>query len=116
MTAVAMTTAQAEDAALQLEHDLSEIVLHVSGMHEREAFTLSKAIVRGLRQRYGGVRLYIPTPDKAERDAAVLRDFNGRNMAEVMQKHGIKRSTFYNIISKTGNRHGIGKCAPSAPK
>ena len=117
-TSPQITPAQTDDAVLQLEHDMVEIVRGALNIHERQAFEIAKAIVKGLRSRYGGLRLgqrglYIPAPSKAERNEAIRRDFDGTNAEDVMKRHGIKRSTFYAVI---GKRNGIGVCSASAPK
>lgn len=100
-----ISPAQADDAALQLEHDMVEIVRSELGMHEREAFDIAKAIVRGLRKRYGGLRvggrgaaIYIPAPSKRERNDAIRREFDGTNLKDVMTRHGINRAQIYRII------------------
>jgi len=87
-----------EDAAVQLEHDITNIVREETGMHEGIASMFSQALVRGLRRRLGGQELYIPAPDRTERDAAIRRDYNGRNMEELMRRHEIGRTRFYEII------------------
>lgn len=106
--------AQTEDAVLQLEHDMVEIVRAELGMHEREAFEVAKALVRGLRKRFGGLRIgsrgcaiYIPAPSKAERNAAICLEFDGTNLKELMQKHGIKRTQIYRVVgARVGGKGG----------
>ena len=93
-----MTVGQVEDAAVQLEHDFVAIVREEIGMHEGMASVFSLALVRGLRRRLGGQHLYIPTPDRTERDASIRREYTGRNMDELMRRHGIGRTRFYEII------------------
>lgn len=117
-----ITRAQAEDAALHLEHEMVEIVRAELNMHEREAFEVAKAIVRGLRKRYGGVRvgargaaIYIPAPSKQERNDAIRREFDGTNLAQVMAKHGIKRSNVYRILSMSGGGPRIGMSSAKSP-
>ncbi|WP_287915798.1 Mor transcription activator family protein [Comamonas sp.] len=92
-----------------------EIVRAELGMHERDAFEVAKALVRGLRKRYGGMRIgsrgcaiYIPAPSKTERNAAICREFDGTNVKELMQRHGIKRTQIYRIV---GARVGGGGSA-----
>lgn len=115
-----ITRAQADDAALQLEHDMVDIVRAELGMHERQAFDIAKAIVRGLRKRYGGLRIgrrgaaiYIPAPSKEERNEAICREYDGTNLAEVMTRHGIKKTQIYRIL---GNRPGAARIGISGPK
>jgi len=109
-----ITPAQTEDAVLQLEHDMVEIVRTELGMHEREAFEVARALVRGLRKRFGGLRIgsrgcaiYIPAPSKAERNAAIRLEFDGTNLKELMQRHGIRRTQIYRIVgARVGGKGG----------
>ena len=91
--------AQADDAAVQLEHDFIAIVREEIGMHEALAAIVAQALVRGLRRRNGGQSIWIPAPDKSQRDAAIRREFMGaRNLKEIMAKYGISRSRVYQIV------------------
>lgn len=92
------TTAQTEDAAIQLEHDFAEIIRQRIGLNETLATIHAQEIVLGLRERHGGRDLWIPSPDKKARYAAILRDFNGVNAKEVMARHGISRAHLYRIL------------------
>lgn len=117
------TPAQSEDAAIQLEHDFVEIIRRRIGLNETLAAIHAQEIVRGLRDLHGGQELWIPAPDKSERNAAIRREFNGQNLGEVMRRHGISRSQLYHIIGgakpKGRGRPGspsIGVSGPAAPK
>lgn len=115
-----ITPAQAEDVALQLEHDLVDIAREELGMHEREAYEIAIALVRGLRKRYGGRRvgtrgLYIPAPSKVARDEAIRRDFNGTNTQEVMREHGISRARLYQILKPKPGSARIGVSSAKSP-
>lgn len=99
------TPAQREDQALQLHREFVDIVRTATGMHEPMVNTMAAAIVAELRQRWGGNRLgrkdiYIPAPDKSERNARIRADFNGTNAADVCRKHGIGRSRLYEIAGE----------------
>lgn len=114
-----VTPVQAEDAVLQLEYDLADILREDQGLHEREAFAMARCLVVGIRKRYGGVQLgrrglYIPAPSKAERDAQICAEFNGRNVSEICKKHGIKRSRLYQIINRTSGKP-VGTPSAAAP-
>ena len=113
-----VTPVQAEDAVLQLEYDLADILREDHGLHEREAFAMARCLVDGIRKRYGGVQLgrrglYIPAPSKAERDAQICQEFNGRNASDVCKKHGIKRTRLYEIVKRGGKP--VGKASAAAP-
>ena len=116
-----MSPSQAEDAATQLEHDLVEIAREEMGMHERQAYEIAVAIVRGMRKRYGGERLgskglYIPAPSKAQRNEAIRRDYNGNNGPEIMRRHGISRSRMFQIVGRKSGTANIGVSGPKVPK
>ena len=120
MSNPAITPAQAEDVALQLEHDLVDIAREELGMHEREAYEIAIALVRGLRKRYGGRRvgargLYIPAPSKVARDEAIRRDFNGTNTQQVMREHGISRARLYQILKPKPGSARIGVSSAKSP-
>lgn len=97
-----LTAGQAEDAAVQLQQDMVAIVREEIGMHESIAALFADALVRGLRRRMGGRELYIPAADRSERNAGIRRDFDGTNMAYVMGKYGVSRTTVYDLCGKTG--------------
>lgn len=90
-----------DDNALLLQNELIDIVREEIGMNEEFATPIAGAIVRGLRKRVGGQRIYVPTAPKDEsRDAAIFRRFNGTNGAELCREYEIGRSRLYQIIAK----------------
>lgn len=109
-----LTLGQSEDAAVQLEHEITIIVREEIGMHEGLAGVIAAAMVRGLRRRLGGQDLYIPAPDRSVRDAAIRRDFTGTNVDELMRKHGLSRTRIYEIVGQRAPRPGIAK-SPDSP-
>ncbi|WP_232290691.1 Mor transcription activator family protein [Polaromonas naphthalenivorans] len=96
----ALTAGQAEDAAVQLQHDFVEIVREEIGMNEALASVFASAVVRGLRRRMGGSDLYIPAPDLSDRDASIRREFDGKNLAHIMAKYNVKRTRVYEICAR----------------
>ncbi|RYE91746.1 MAG: hypothetical protein EOO78_30000 [Oxalobacteraceae bacterium] len=104
MTDTQLSPGLAEDAALQLEHDLTSIVRAQIGMHESMAALFAQALVQGMRREFGGQHLYIPAPGRGERDAAIRSQFNGANLAEVMKRHDVSRSTVYRVSGRRDPR------------
>lgn len=96
----ALTTGQAEDAAVQLQHDMVAIVREEIGMHESIATVFASALVRGLRRTMGGEEIYIPVPDRSERDAAIRREFDGTNLGKIMIKFNVSRSRVYQLCDR----------------
>jgi Mor family transcriptional regulator len=92
--------AQREDDAMLLVSEFTEIVRTEIGMREEFASQIALALVRGLRRVHGARRLYIPSIDKTERDAAIRAKFVGTNAADVMREFGVSRSRLYEIVGK----------------
>lgn len=99
-TPMLLSAGQAEDAAVQLEQDFVGIVREEIGMHEQMATAFAQALVRGLRRKLGGRELYIPSPNRAERDATIRREFNGANLDQLMRRYGLSRTRIYEIVSR----------------
>lgn len=97
----------AEDAAIQLERDFVDIVREEIGMSEGFANLFAQALVRGLRRRLGGQDIYIPAPDRSARDAAIRREFNGRNLDELMRRYGVSRRRIYQIAGEGLDKSAI---------
>lgn len=95
-----MSPGQAEDAAVQLEHDIISIVREEIGMHEQLATVFAQALVRGLRRRLGGSEIYIPASDRSGRDEAIRSSFNGSNVMELSKMFGLSRSRIYEILGR----------------
>jgi Mor family transcriptional regulator len=88
----------AQDAAVDFRNELTRIVRDTLGLPEKIAVPMAEELARGLKKRMGG--LYIPVREiRQTRDAAILRDFNGRNHVEVMRTHNISQRTLYRVIS-----------------
>lgn len=98
-----MTDSSKRDDAVALQYEFTAIVREEIGMNEGFASQIAAAIVRGMRRRFRGERLYIADLDAAERedrDTAIRAEFNGQNRDEVCQKHGISKSRLYEIVGK----------------
>ena len=89
-----------DDAAVSLLYEMTTIVREEIGFNELFAAQIAEALVRGLRRRLGADYLYIPAPDKTERDAAIRARFNGTNREEVCRAFGISKSQLYRIVGK----------------
>ncbi|MBD9395147.1 Mor transcription activator family protein [Acidovorax sp. ACV01] len=96
------SAAQAEDAAVQLERDFLAIVREDIGMNEGLAGMFARVLVDGLRSRMGGQDLYIPSPDRSERDAGIRREFDGtrESLARIQKRTGLSRARIYDIVGQ----------------
>jgi Mor family transcriptional regulator len=97
-----------DDAAVQLQSDLEQIISEWTGMAPPLAAPMAKLIVEGLRDRLGGKRVYVPAPrqrrevleHRAKRDEAMVAMFNGRNVKDVMRAFDVSRRTVYNAVAR----------------
>ena len=82
-----------------LQGELADGLRELLGLKEPIAQEWARGLTDYLRARLGAQEIYIPKPDKAARDRAIYREFDGTNAAAVMQRHGIKsRSRLYQIV------------------
>lgn len=89
--------ALARDLDVSLRADLVRVIRESLGLPETVAVPMADELARGLQQLMGG--LYVPARELREtRDAAVRREFNGRNHDDIMRRHDISRATLYRII------------------
>lgn len=99
------TSAVDQDAVLQMTSDMAEIIVEALSSNEQLRHMLASCIVAGLRRKYGGDQIYMPKTSKSERlarDAALLAEFNGRNLDELCKRHGISIDTGYRILKRKG--------------
>lgn len=80
-----------DDSASWLRRELIAIL-------SEETEALADVLCERIRQRMGGREVYIPAPDKADRDAQIRAMFNGRNLREVMREFGVSRAVVYRAI------------------
>lgn len=97
MSDAPVNTAVARDLEVAFRSDLVRVIRESLGLPETVAVPMADEIARGLQRMMGG--LYVPARELREtRDAAVRREFNGRNHADIMRRHDISRATLYRII------------------
>lgn len=101
MTVETETTPLQQDLQDALRHSLAEQGQAAPDISAEQLRALSTSMARLLARRIGG-RYVAFVEDRAQRDAAVLQAWNGRNRVEVMRQFGISRALFYNILSRHG--------------
>jgi len=92
-----------DDDAVSLRFEITAILREEIGFHEQYAATLAEPIVNGLKKRFSGQEIYIaknPRPDVALRNEEIRREFNGRNLEDMMTKYGLGKTSIYKIVSK----------------
>lgn len=99
MTVETDPTPLQQDMHAALRNSLAEQGQAAPDITPEQLRALSTSMARLLARRIGG-RYVAFVEDRAQRDAAVLQAWNGRNRAEVMQRFGISRALFYNILSR----------------
>ena len=88
-----------QDIAAALREALAEHAGAAVNITAQQLRALSCALARRLSRRIGG-RYVAFVEDRAQRDAAVLAAFDGRNREAVIRKFGISRRLFYSILSR----------------
>ncbi len=75
---------------------------------------MAQSVLRRVVKRLGGQRVYVRTTvrSRAEIERAVVRDFNGANLAEVARKHGVSVRTAYRMLA-VGQPVRGGQCCPT---
>lgn len=92
------------DHQVALANEITTILREEIGYHEQFALPIAQAVVNGLIKRRAGDLLYIPTVRAcsrraiAERNAAIRREFNGRNCKELCAKYKVSRPWLYRIV------------------
>jgi Mor family transcriptional regulator len=87
-------------STIELLFEVTCIVREEIGYNDQFADQIAAAITRGLSRRLGAKHIYIPAPDKRDRDEQIRKEFNGRNHDEIMSKYGIGRTRIYQITNK----------------
>lgn len=77
--------------AIHLRDRLASAAHNAFSIPLRDAKRFAQGFVDGLSRERGGSPLYIGK--RTSTDAEILADFNGRNHAEVCEKHGISKRT-----------------------
>lgn len=97
---------------LDLPAEYPEILADLAGLlHARLtphlpadiAAALALETAEDIRCKFGGGLIYIPKGDRYERharDAAIWREFNGRNHGELARKHGLGVAHVYEILAR----------------
>jgi Mor family transcriptional regulator len=93
-------TARDEDNALLLQGELADGLQACIGLKEPIAEDWARQLTEYLRRRLGAQSVYIPKPSRADRDAAIFREYNGTNAAEVCERHGVGRTRMHEICNQ----------------
>lgn len=89
------------DDAISLRFEIIAILREELGLHERFATTLADPIVDGLKKRFPSQSLFIAKNSRVDirsRNEMIRREFNGKNLREIMNKYNLKKASIYKII------------------
>ncbi len=89
------------DDAISLRFEIISILREELGLHEQYATTLADPIVDGLKKRFPSQSLFIAKnsrDDVRARNEMIKREFNGKNLKEIMNKYNLKKTSIYKII------------------
>lgn len=87
------------DNEFHLHQILTSALVRKFSINEVAAAVLAQEVAHGLREAAGGSEIYIPAPNKADRDDAIRRMFNGRNVEEIRRQYGLSQRQIYRIAN-----------------
>ncbi len=70
-------------------------------------YELAQKILRQILEDNGGLRIYLPQAEsafRAEKETAIMAEFNGLNSKELCRKYQISSNTFYTILRRHRER------------
>lgn len=108
------TLGAAPYAGAELVLDLAEIAIEALflewGGPPRRAHEAGVRVARRVGIAWGGQKLYVPKPnpsrssvswfDQAARDASILREYNGRNMADVCDRWNLSPQSVHLAVTR----------------
>lgn len=83
-----------------LQAEITDALRNEIGLRDEFARPWAAKLTAYLQRRLGTQNVYIPAPGRAERDAAIFREFDGKNVAAVMKRYDVSRSRLYQIIEE----------------
>lgn len=70
--------------------------LAATGIPQRKAISASVSVVNQLCEEIGGSEVYLPKRlPFFDRDNAIRREFDGRNLSAICEKYSVSRATVY---------------------
>lgn len=94
-----------QDTEVTIKARFVRVIREHTGFNERLATAIASEAWGALVEELRGDRIYV-SPSKAERDAEVLRDFDGTNHDQVCRDHKISRPTLYRILNSRRKKRG----------
>lgn len=96
------------DASVALRHDLVRVIRSCLGLPETVAVPMADHLARELC-RTGLLKDWRQIPASESRQArhsGIGREFNGRNVDELMHRYGVSRATVYRAAREHRRQHG----------
>ncbi|MEN6539439.1 MAG: Mor transcription activator family protein [Mizugakiibacter sp.] len=101
-----MTDDHEIDSATWWRDELIIGIQLATGMKGEFAERFADSLLCVMRKRNGGREIYIPVIDNTirkdaqQRYASIKKEFNGRNMRELMRKYKVSKRTIYRACKK----------------
>lgn len=97
-----MTTLNRDaDTAAELHRILTASLTRRFGLPEIVAAALADEIAIEVRNEVGGSEIYIPSPSRQARNAAMRAEFSGNNIDELAKKYRLSRRQVERIVYDT---------------
>lgn len=92
------------DSAVELHRILTACLTRRYGLVELAASALADEIVLEIRREVGGGEIYVPCPDRRERNREIVREYNGTNIPELAKRYGLSERHVARIVASTALR------------
>ena len=101
-------TVQAFPEVLREMEDCFSRILERFALAQEIREPLTKALVATIQEKFRGCLIYLPTGKQtqlAQRAAAICREFDGSNQAQLARRHDVTVHTVYAILAKARRLH-----------
>lgn len=92
------------DERVSLLYVLTHALCGYAGFSEEDSSRIAQDVLTGMnREGLAGEYLYCPsiaTIERRQRDAAIVAEFNGRNVTELAKKHGTSPASVYRAVER----------------
>ena len=93
----------AESSESDFVEEVGEMISYFTslrGLPDADGIALAAAVTNWIRENYKGERVRIKKVLTGCQRARIKAEFNGTNLAEIMERYGVSRSTVYRKLGE----------------
>jgi len=87
-------------SAVELHRILMACLTRKYELADMAASAMADDLALEIRREVGGAEIYIPCPNREQRNREIVREYNGRNVAELAKKHGLSERHIHRVVAK----------------